>query len=41
VEEMLVEAHATRPEAGGQRDPLETIALVGGFALFALLSAYL
>lgn len=41
VEEMMVEAHEVRREAGGPQDPVEAMLLVGGFALFALLAAYL
>ncbi len=40
VEEMITQAHQATAEYGKQ-GAWETIALVGGFSLFALLSAYL
>lgn len=39
VEEMITEAHRNRKEV--EEDPIEVLALVGGFALFALISVYL
>ena len=41
VEEMLVEAHTLAKDNRPGEDPLEAVALIGGFALFALISAYL
>lgn len=41
LEEMMVEARAARHQAGVRRDPLEALSLVGGFALFSLLAAYI
>lgn len=40
VEEMVAQAHESRGESA-EEDPLDSIALVAGFGLFALLSAYL
>lgn len=39
VEEMVTQAHEVRAEEG--EDPFDSVALVAGFGLFALLSAYL
>lgn len=40
VEGMLTEAHAATRETGGKESSWQTLALIGGFALFILLSSF-